>query len=417
MPNNIILPTRFLNTPLLVSADEANLMLQAAAGNAVILPGAVAGEYTDGGNRWYRTYKGVAIIPILGGITYRGFGWYWSATYENIRSAFRRALQDLNVNAIVFDIDSPGGEAGGCFDLVDDIYKARGQKPVYAIANELCLSAAYAIASACDKIHATRTAVLGSIGVIALHYEQSKRNEKEGDTYTAIFKGAHKNDFSPHAPLSDEARAYIAASVDDSYELFCKAVARNRGIGIAAVKSTQAAIYRASEAVTAGLADSVTTVDAAMDAIVSATKNKKKGAIVMEPKEVKTELAAMIGDPSTREAAHQLIKELGFAPLPDQATLEAKIREAAEAGRREGGEAATARAVSVIEACGLSGMEAMCAGLVKEGVSLEAAQTRITEAKASVSNGFQVNGATTPTGTGQVSALLVDARRRAGITA
>jgi hypothetical protein len=68
--------------------------------------------------------------------------------YDGIRQNFLTALEDPAVRAIVLDIDSPGGEVAGCFDLVDTIYAARGEKPIWAILDESAYSAAYAIASA-----------------------------------------------------------------------------------------------------------------------------------------------------------------------------------------------------------------------------------------------------------------------------
>ena len=70
------------------------------------------------------------------------------------------------MRAILFDIDSPGGVADGAFDLTDEIFAARGQgKPIWAMANSLAASAAYAIASAADVVLLPRLAQVGSIGV------------------------------------------------------------------------------------------------------------------------------------------------------------------------------------------------------------------------------------------------------------
>jgi ClpP class serine protease len=72
--------------------------------------------------------------------------------YDGIRQAFLTAMEDPDISGICLDIDSPGGEVAGCFDLVDVIYGARGKKPIHAILTESAYSAAYAIASAADRI-------------------------------------------------------------------------------------------------------------------------------------------------------------------------------------------------------------------------------------------------------------------------
>ena len=82
----------------------------------------------------------------------------------------------------------------------------RKEKPIYAIANDAAFSAAYAIASSAERLFVTSTGGVGSVGVIAIHVDQSGFDEKVGRKYTAVFAGAKKNDFNPHEPLSDSAR-------------------------------------------------------------------------------------------------------------------------------------------------------------------------------------------------------------------
>ncbi len=409
--SEINVPTRLLHTPLLVSAAEAEIISGILRGDIHVNES--MGLFGQGDQRRYEVQNGVAILPVMGGLTYRGYGWYWRATYGQIRSDFRAALADPDVRAIVFDMDSPGGEVAGCFDLADEIFEARGTKSIFAVVNENCFSAAYAIASAADKIFIPRTGNAGSIGVIAIHAEQSKFDEDIGVKWTAIYAGARKNDFSTHRPLSAEAFQAAQKNVDASYDLFCQAVARNRSMSVDAVKATQAAIYKGADAVATGLADAVASWDQAMEEILS--QNSINGGIVMKPEDVKTGLAAMIGDPATKDSAHQLIQELGFVPAADQPDLEAATTAARDEGRKEGQQAAVERAVSIAGICDLAGPGTMCAGLIKEGVSIEDAQTRVTEAKAAESGQFQVLSATTPTGTGQVSPLVADAQKRAGV--
>lgn len=83
--------------------------------------------------------------------------------------------------------------------------EATAVKPIWAVANDAAFSAAYAIAAA-QRVIVTETGGVGSIGVIALHIDQSVQDANDGYRYTAITAGSHKNDFSPHEPLSDVAR-------------------------------------------------------------------------------------------------------------------------------------------------------------------------------------------------------------------
>ena len=153
----------------------------------------------------YSVNNGVAVIPIRGLLTKRDEMFYETTNYEDIQNAVNQALQDNEVNSILLDIDSPGGEVGGLFDLVDFIYDTRECKPIFAVANDYACSAAYAIASATEKIFVTRTSCVGSIGVIATHLDVSEADKKAGLKFTTIFAGKKKNDLSPHEPLSKSA--------------------------------------------------------------------------------------------------------------------------------------------------------------------------------------------------------------------
>ncbi len=176
------------------------------------------------------------------------------------------AIDDSGVRAILLDIDSPGGETAGCFDLVDYIYSVRGIKPVYAVANDIALSAAYAIASSASRIFLNRTGAVGSIGVYALHVDQSGFDETIGAKYSYVFAGAKKVDGNAHEPLSDRARADIQDEVDREYGIFTETVARNRKASVKDIVATQASVVWAENALPL-LADQVGTFDEAMGAL------------------------------------------------------------------------------------------------------------------------------------------------------
>jgi signal peptide peptidase SppA len=208
----------------------------------------------------YVRQTGVAIIPVNGLLTKSGGFWdsfFGTTSYEEIHELVSLALEDADVHSILLDIDSPGGEVSGLFDLVDFIYESREVKPIYAIANDYAFSAAYAIASATSKIFVNRTSGVGSIGVIATHLDQSAYDKKEGIKYTTIFAGDRKNDLSPHEPISDEATADLQKEVDRLYGMFVDLVARNRNISTAQIMATQAALYYGTDSLSLGLADEV----------------------------------------------------------------------------------------------------------------------------------------------------------------
>lgn len=214
--------------------------------------------------------QGVAIIPVSGTLINRfGRSYGYVTGYNFVRSQLSLALADDDVKGIVFDLNSYGGEAAGCFELSDEIYAARGQKPMLGVIDSNCYSACYAIGSALDRLIITPTGGAGSIGVVAMHVDMSGFLDRIGFAVTFIHSGEHKVDGHPFAPLPDEVRADIQEGCDQSWEKFCAQVARNRGIDVAAVRATEARCYRADAAMRLGLLDAIATPTEAVRAFFS----------------------------------------------------------------------------------------------------------------------------------------------------
>lgn len=239
-------------------------------GSAVMLDSFEMGEPAS--DKAYQVVEGVAIIPVTGTLvqklgTLRPYS--GMTGYDGIRANLSMALGDDSVRAIVLDIDSPGGEVSGCFDLADSIYRSRGDKPIWSILTESAYSAAYAIASATDRIIVPRTGGTGSVGVIAAHVDFSKALDASGIAITLIIYGARKADGSEYKPLSDAALERFQADVDAMGDLFVETVARNRNLSPAKVRSTQAATYLGAAGVEIGFADAVMSPDEAFHSLLA----------------------------------------------------------------------------------------------------------------------------------------------------
>lgn len=201
---------------------------------------------------------GIAVIPIYGTLVRRAIGLEAASgltSYGEIAAMIETAVNDPTINGILLEVDSPGGEAGGMFELARQIRAADVVKPIWAIASDSAYSAAYALACSASKLYVTETAGVGSIGVIAMHVDQSVRDAQAGYRYTAITAGDQKNDFSPHEPLDAEAASRLKAEVDRLYGMFVDHVATMRGLEPRFIRSTQAGLYFGADAVNAGLAD------------------------------------------------------------------------------------------------------------------------------------------------------------------
>ena len=275
------LAQRLFNTPLIVHPGKAEIIMAALAerlgvtqltradGAAVTLSAPSLSGDPEPERPYDVTGDGIAIIPVRGTLVQRNGLHPWSGMtgLDGVRTKFALALADDDVRAIIFDIDSPGGEVAGTFDLADGIYGARGVKPMHAILNEGAYSGAYALASACDWISVPRTGGAGSIGVIALLVDFSKALTSAGIAVNIIQFGKHKADGNQAVPLSDDARARFQDQVDEIGELFVSTIARNRGLRTAQVRATEAATFLGAEAVSLGLADIVSSPDAAYRAL------------------------------------------------------------------------------------------------------------------------------------------------------
>lgn len=213
---------------------------------------------------------GVAVIPVVGTIMPRADMLMESSgavSTQRLAAAFRAALSNPDVGSIILDVDSPGGQVGGVDELASEIYQARGQKRIVAVANHLAASAAYWIATAADEVIVSPSGEVGSIGVLAMHQDISQALEAEGVKINLLSAGKYKTEGNPFEPLSEEARAAIQARIDEYYQAFTGTVARNRGVKRSEVVSGfgEGRVVGAKEAVALGMADRVDTLDATID--------------------------------------------------------------------------------------------------------------------------------------------------------
>ena len=259
------LASRLYGTPLLIARPKLEVILgvvaRKLAGDTLATPPPDALMRSD---NVQITDTGIAQIPILGTLVRRSS--YLGAasgltSYHDIEAMAESAFADPQVKAVLLEIDSSGGEAGGVFDLAQRLrtLAQNSGKPLWAIADEAALSAAYALACAADRLWLTRTAEVGSIGVVAVHIDESAADAKAGMTYTFLHAGAHKVDGHPHAPLSEAVATDIQSDIEGLHSQFIDLVAGFRHLSPDAIRATEARVYRGEAALAAGLADQIGT--------------------------------------------------------------------------------------------------------------------------------------------------------------
>ncbi len=283
------LAQRLFNTPLAIRAEKAEIIMAALAERLGItrIVGAngrvlafdddgggdivVIGGPGDEGEAGYDVIEGVAVVEVSGTLIQKcaSLRPYSGMTgYNAIRQNMATALADAGVAAIVLNVDSPGGEVSGLFDLCDAIYGARGNKPIWAVVDECACSGAYALASCADRVLLPRTGQMGSIGVIAMLVDFSRALERDGITVNILQYGKRKADGNALIPLAPEARAHFQKDIDAIGELFVDMVARNRRLSARAVRGQEAMVYQGADAVAQGLADAVMAPDQAFRALL-----------------------------------------------------------------------------------------------------------------------------------------------------
>ena len=286
----------------------------------------------------------IAVIPIIGSLVYRTTGmdsWSGLRTYKGIEEDLNAAIDDPQVDAILFDVSSPGGSVEGVFGLADKIRAAGNKKPIYSYVNEHAYSAGYLLASAASGgIFMPKTGGVGSIGVRMSHVDVSKMDEMNGVKVTNLYAGARKVDFDPHTPLSKEAYDSAMKEINELYDLFCECVADYRSLSVDDIKKTEAGLFQGKHAVKAGLADKIMSFDDAINYIVSdmASKKQSKKMSTNNFKEVKgimsyTTLAELKAD--NPGFYNQLLEEAKLAVMPElkktfdeqRTVLEAKLGE------------------------------------------------------------------------------------------
>lgn len=230
---------------------------------------------------------GVAVIPVHGVIVPKaGMMTEMSGgtSIEGVRSAFRRAMSSNEISSVVFDFDSPGGMVDQVPEMAAEIRSARGIKPMVAVADSECASAAYWLATQADRLVVTRSARVGSIGVFTAHEDESVRKEQQGVKTTLISAGKYKTEGNPFEPLTVDARNHMQEMVDNYYGMFVSDVARGRGVPVEDVRNGfgQGRVEHARSALKLGMADQIGTLEGVLRGLLADPVPVKEAAEMLD---------------------------------------------------------------------------------------------------------------------------------------
>ena len=208
----------------------------------------------------------VEVLLIDGPLEQRG-GWWWLG-YDDLLEAAQTKLDKPTCDALVLQVSSPGGDFAGMLEAsrrLKALAKAAG-KPLIGYVDEEACSAAYCLISACDTIVLPPAGVVGSIGVMATIGDRVEQNRQEGLHRVVIGSGKWKGELHPDRPLTDESIGRMQAEIDGLAQLFAELVAEHRPqLTAKKVLALEAETFRGEEAVKAGLADQVGSLQAALE--------------------------------------------------------------------------------------------------------------------------------------------------------
>ena len=406
------LASRLYGTPLLLARSKLDIILSVLGSRVgwpiqseLALPPSRASPAEPS-----MAASGIAVVPVHGSLVRRSMGIDAASgltSYGDIAAMLDAAVTDPTVSGILLEIDSPGGEAGGVFELAQHIRAIDAIKPVWAMACDSAFSAAYAIACAASRVFVTQTAGVGSIGVIAMHVDQSVRDAQEGYRFTAVSAGDFKNDLSPHEPLDKGALGRLQSEVDRLYGLFVDHVAAMRGLQAQAIRDTQAGLFFGPAAVRSGFADALASTDQVVTeftAYLGARNSKGRTSRVISAAAIDTQSTAslsltskpkdptkencmnpetqkapapadaedttVVSDPAQRKdtALTDEVTQKAPPPAPAPAAPDNAIAAAVQSAKAE--------SVAIAELCQLAGQSHRIAAFLTQGIS--AAQVRQT---------------------------------------
>jgi protease-4 len=185
---------------------------------------------------WTLTYRGTpsadkatphtAVIEIEGEI-----GSKTEASAENVLAGVKAAFEDAGAQGVVLLINSPGGSPVQAGIINDELrrLKARYKKPLYAVVEESCASAAYYIAAVSDKIFVDKASIVGSIGVLMDGFGFTGLMEKLGVERRLMTAGENKGFLDPFSPQTEKQREYAQTMLNQIHKQFIDVVKAGRG--------------------------------------------------------------------------------------------------------------------------------------------------------------------------------------------
>lgn len=197
---------------------------------------AFAGAYSE-----YKTVSdgscNIAVMPIEGVILpFVGYDDFSLVTTPStVRDFIATAEEDMNIEGILFEINSPGGTPVAA-EQISQLIKGT-DLPTVSVIGDIGASGGYLVAAAADTVLASAMSDVGSIGVTMSYVEESEKNKEEGLTFVQLSSGKFKDAGNPNKPLTEEERALFEGDLEIIHDEFVRQVAELRGKSVEEIEA------------------------------------------------------------------------------------------------------------------------------------------------------------------------------------
>ena len=195
-----------------------------------------------------------ALVDVRGLIADEG-----DVSAEEVVAGLQAAFEDADTAGVILRVNSPGGSPVQAGYISDEIVRLRAlhpDTPLYAVITDIAASGGYYVASAADEIYASRSSIVGSIGVLMDGFGFVDAMHKLGVERRLFTAGEHKGLLDPFSPARDEEIAHLRSLLDEVHREFIEVVKRGRGARLAADADIfSGLIWTGSRGIELGLVD------------------------------------------------------------------------------------------------------------------------------------------------------------------
>ena len=178
---------------------------------------------------------------------------------DRVVAGLRAAFEDSGTAGVILRVNSPGGSPVHAGHISDEIVRLRTlhpDTPIYAVITDVAASGGYYVAAAADAIYASKSSIVGSIGVLMDGFGFVDAMNKLGVERRLITAGEYKGFLDPFSPAKGEEVAHLRSLLEDIHDEFVEVVKRGRGDRLAADADVfSGLIWTGSRGIELGLVD------------------------------------------------------------------------------------------------------------------------------------------------------------------